>query len=80
MNTLAALIHSMDPYHPVGTATPDITAATLYQLNTLAPNIDVVRARAAHAAPLAPPARPRCARGAACAAGAPVLRTRRRLR
>ena len=42
MNTLAGLIKSWDPYHPIGTATPDITAATLYSLNTLAPNIDVL--------------------------------------
>ncbi len=39
---LAALIHEWDPYHPVGTATADINAATLYSLNTLAPNLDVL--------------------------------------
>jgi hypothetical protein len=39
---LAALIHEWDPYHPVGTATPDINAATLYSLNSLAPNLDVL--------------------------------------
>ncbi len=39
---LAALIHEWDPYHPVGTATPDINAATLYSLNALAPNLDVL--------------------------------------
>ena len=33
-------MRAWDPYHPVGTSTPDITAATLYSLNTLAPSLD----------------------------------------
>lgn len=32
-----AMIKAMDPYHPVGTATPDIDQFTLYALNTYVP-------------------------------------------
>ena len=39
---MASYIHAVDPYHPVGTATPDISSQTLYGLNTFAPLLDVL--------------------------------------
>ena len=42
MDTVCSYIHAVDPYHPCGTATPDISAQTLYGLNTFAPHMDLL--------------------------------------
>jgi hypothetical protein len=42
IDTVCSYIHSVDPFHPCGTATPDISAQTLYGLNTFAPRLDLL--------------------------------------